>query len=155
MNTIIIVDDKLENLRVLSEMLESDGYNIRGAPDGPTALMMSNADLPDLILLDIRMPDMDGYEVCRRLKADEKTKAIPIIFISALSQSSDKIRAFNSGGVDYITKPFQVEEVLARVKTHLSLRDMNTRLQHEITQRQKAEKALQKANEYLERRVQL
>jgi len=154
MNIIVIVDDKLENLRVLSEMLESDGYNVRGAPNGQTALTMINADLPDLILLDIRMPDMNGYEVCSRLKADEKTKAIPVIFISALSKSSDKIRAFNSGGVDYITKPFQVEEVLARVKTHLSLRRMNTRLRHEITQRQKAEDAIQKANEELERLVQ-
>ena len=150
---IFIVDDKLPKLKVLSDMLKQREYNIRGAPDGQTALRMIHAVAPDLILLDIRMPGMDGYEVCRRLKADKKTREIPVIFISALGESMDKVSAFNAGGVDYITKPFQIEEVLARVETHLSLREMNIRLQLEIAEREKAEDALRKTNDELEMRV--
>ncbi|MDM8518319.1 response regulator [Desulfobacterales bacterium HSG16] len=151
---IFIVDDKLPNLRVMSDMLKQHGYTVRGVPDGATALRMIHADIPDLILLDIRMPGMDGYKVCRHLKEDEKTMDIPVIFISAMDESVDKVKAFNVGGIDYITKPFQIEEVLARVETHLSLRDMNIRLRQEIIQRKKAEDALQKVNDELEYRVQ-
>ncbi len=119
---ILIVDDTLANLRVLSSMLTEQRYKVRGVSNGPMALTVARSATPDLILLDINMPDMDGYEVCRHLKEEQKTREIPIIFISALDEVSDKIQAFMAGGVDYVTKPFQFEEVLARVETHLVLR---------------------------------
>lgn len=127
---IVIVDDNPNNLRVLSNMLQQFGYKVRPALDGAMALKSVFANPPDLILLDIRMPDMDGYEVCQQLKLNPTTAEIPIIFVSALQDTEDKLMAFKSGGVDYITKPFQLEEVLARVKAHLSLyriqRDLQT-----------------------------
>ena len=157
---ILIVDDTIQNLQFLSDILTQSDYSVTGAPDGPTALMIAGNEPPDLILLDIRMPGMDGYEVCERLKSDAKTRNIPIIFLSALDDLQDKIRGFSLGGADYITKPFQDEEVLARVKTHISLRQMQQRLeeqnlclQKEIVERRKAEKALKKANNELEIRV--
>ncbi len=125
---IVIVDDNPNNLRVLSSMLQQFGYKVRPALDGAMALKSIFANPPDLILLDIRMPEMDGYEVCRQLKLNSHTAEIPIIFVSALQDTEDKLMAFKSGGVDYITKPFQLEEVLARVKAHLSLH----RIQHEL-----------------------
>lgn len=143
---ILIVDDAFPNLKVLSAILTEHGYEVRGAPNGPTALMVAQADPPDLILLDIRMPDMDGYEVCRRLKADARTGAIPIIFLSALDNPEDKAQGFAVGGVDYITKPFEPQEVLARVATHLAL--------HVLQQQLAAQNAeLQRLNQELERRV--
>jgi len=126
---ILIVDDAPANLRLLSQMLAEQGYHVRPVPDGPLALAAVQAELPDLILLDVRMPEMNGYEVCERLKADTETRDIPIIFISALDATQDKVRAFGAGGVDYVTKPFQVEEVLARIETHLALRSLQARLQ--------------------------
>ncbi len=126
---ILIIDDTISNLQVLSEMLDKHGYEARGVPDGPTALIIAGEQTPDLILLDIKMPDMDGYEVCQRLKADDKTRDVPIIFISALDEITDKVKGFEVGGVDYITKPFQVEDVLARVETHLTLRNLQKQLQ--------------------------
>lgn len=126
---ILIVDDTPANLRLLSQMLAERGYRVRPVPDGRLALAAVAAEPPDLILLDIRMPEMDGYEVCGRLKAEADTREIPILFISALDATHDKVRAFTVGGVDYITKPFQIEEVLARVETHLALRDLQRRLQ--------------------------
>jgi sigma-B regulation protein RsbU (phosphoserine phosphatase) len=126
---ILIVDDTPANLRLLSKMLAEQGYQVRPVPDGSLALAATQAEPPDLILLDIRMPEMDGYEVCQHLKADAQTCDIPIIFISALDATQDKVRAFAVGGVDYVTKPFQVEEVLARVETHLALRRLQKRLQ--------------------------
>jgi sigma-B regulation protein RsbU (phosphoserine phosphatase) len=126
---ILIVDDTPANLQLLSKMLVEQGYRARPVPNGSMALSVAQVEPPDLVLLDIRMPDMDGYAVCERLKADEKTRDIPIIFISALDATQDKIRAFQVGGLDYITKPFQVEEVLARVETHLALRKLQTMLQ--------------------------
>ncbi len=137
---ILIVDDTLANLRVLSNMLTEQGYKVRGVPNGPMALTVAGSALPDLILLDINMPEMDGYEVCQRLKEDEQTRDIPIIFISALDEVMDKVKAFTVGGVDYITKPFQFEEALARVENHLMLRSL--------------QKQLQEANDELERRVE-
>jgi signal transduction histidine kinase len=157
---ILIVDDTFQNLQILADMLSKSGYSVTGAPDGPTALMIAEHEPPELILLDIRMPDMDGYEVCKNLKSDKKTKSIPVIFLSALDELQDKIRGFSIGGADYITKPFQDEEVLARVNTHISLRKMqqqleqqNILLQKEIIERKKAEEALKKANDELEIRV--
>ena len=119
---ILVVDDTPANLELLSGMLKERCYKIRAAISGKLALQAARNEPPDLILLDINMPGMDGYEVCRRLKDDEKLKDIPVIFLSALSETSDKINAFSAGGVDYITKPFQVEEVQARVETHLTLK---------------------------------
>lgn len=126
---ILIVDDVPANLRLLSQMLAEQGYRVRPVPDGALALAAVEAEPPDLILLDVRMPEMNGYEVCEQLKAEPRTCDIPVIFISALDATQDKVRAFGAGGVDYVTKPFQVEEVLARVKTHLALRNLQTRLQ--------------------------
>ena len=126
---ILIVDDTPANLRLLSQMLAEHGYRVRPVPDGPLALEATRAEVPDLILLDIRMPEMDGYQVCEHLKADAQTRDIPIIFISALDATQDKVRAFTVGGVDYVTKPFQFEEVLARVETHLALRRLQKQLQ--------------------------
>jgi signal transduction histidine kinase len=134
---ILIVDDTPANLRLLSNMLAEQGYKVRSVINGQMALTAAQASPPNLILLDIRMPEMNGYEVCERLKADEDTRDIPIIFISALDATQDKVKAFTVGGVDYITKPFQLEEVLARVETHLALRNLQKSLQREIVERDK------------------
>ena len=131
---ILIVDDTPDNLRLLGGMLTERGYKVRAAPSGERALATVEKELPDLILLDIMMPQMDGYEVCRRLKEDEHTRHVPVIFISALDQVFDKLTAFSVGGVDYITKPFQLEEVLARIHTHITLQDMRRRLQKQNEQ---------------------
>ena len=135
-----MVDDTPASLRLLSELLTQHGYRVRPAADGALALKSVAAKTPDLILLDVNMPGMDGYEVCRRLKADEKSSRIPVIFISAFGDTRQKVTGFEAGGLDYITKPFEAEEVLARVKTHLRLRQ--------------AEEALRNAQNTLELRVQ-
>ena len=127
--TILVVDDTPANVRFLVGTLAEVGYNVRPAIDSQSALVGALEEPPELILLDIQMPNMNGYEVCTKLKADERTKDIPVIFISALSEVLDKVKAFGVGGVDYITKPFQVEEVLARVETHLSLRSLQKSLE--------------------------
>ncbi|OLP17400.1 hypothetical protein BST81_16525 [Leptolyngbya sp. 'hensonii'] len=129
---ILIVDDSADNLRVLSSTLTEQGYEVRAAKSGSMALMGAQTANPDLILLDIRMPEMDGYEVCQRLKQNPQTSEIPIIFISALDEPLDKMRAFTIGGADYITKPFQVEEVVARIKNQLIIRQ----LQKQVTEQQ-------------------
>lgn len=126
---ILIVDDTPANLRLLSRMLVEQGYKVRPVPDGPLALAAASAEPPDLILLDICMPGMDGYEICGRLKADAQTRDIPVIFISSVREVDAKVRAFAAGGVDYVTKPYNVEEVLARVETHLALRNLQKSLQ--------------------------
>ena len=126
---LLIVDDKPANLRLLTAMLVEQGYKVRSAINGPLALTATQAAPPDMILLDINMPEMNGFEVCERLKADKDSRDIPIIFISALDETADKVKAFTIGGVDYITKPFQLEEVLARVETHLTLRRLQKQLQ--------------------------
>ena len=120
--SVLVVDDTIENLRLLSDLLGEQGYEVRAVTSGRQALQAVEHDPPDLILLDITMPEMDGYEVCRRLKATERSKDVPVIFLTALTDTADKVRAFDAGGVDYVTKPFQFEEVLARVKTHVALR---------------------------------
>lgn len=119
---ILVVDDTTANLHLLNSILTQQGYKVRPVPNGRIALKSAQAKPPDLILLDIMMPQMDGYEVCKQLKANQKTQNIPVIFISALDEVLDKVKAFSVGGVDYVTKPFQVEEVLARIETHLTLR---------------------------------
>ena len=126
--SILVVDDSLDNLRVLSATLSASDYDIRCAKNGSVALKAIAATPPDLILLDIQMPDLDGYEVCQQLKANVQTRYIPIIFISALDEALDKVKAFSVGGVDYITKPFQVAEVLARVRNQLDLQAAKVQL---------------------------
>ncbi|OLP15497.1 hybrid sensor histidine kinase/response regulator [Leptolyngbya sp. 'hensonii'] len=135
---ILIVDDTPSNLRLLSTILVQHGYEVRSAINGAAALMAIEATLPDLILLDINMPRMNGYDVCAQLKAQEDTKDIPIIFLSALDETTDKVRAFQVGGVDYITKPFQVEEVLVRVETQLSQQRLKQELEAARTEALKA-----------------
>ncbi|MGL5872457.1 MAG: two-component system response regulator [Xenococcaceae cyanobacterium] len=139
---ILVVDDTPDNLRVLSASLSEKGYQVRCAKNGSMALITATKEPPDLILLDIKMPDMDGYEVCQKLKANEKTCDIPIIFLSALDDVFDKLKAFSVGGVDYITKPFQVEEVKIRVKHQLDLQaakaaiyQLNNQLEQKVQQR--------------------
>ncbi len=153
---ILLVDDTPNNLRLLSVMLKKQGYKVRKALNGQMALDSVAANLPDLILLDISMPEMDGYEVCERLKTQEETREVPVIFISALDNVFDKVKAFEVGGIDYITKPFQDAEVFARVENQLQIQQLqfslkqktkelekqNILLQQEICDREKVENAL-------------
>jgi PAS domain S-box-containing protein len=132
---ILAVDDDSDSLQLLTGLLDTNGYRVRPASSGSLALRSVAARLPDLILLDVKMRDMDGYEVCRRLKADEKSRNIPIIFISGLAESAEKVHGFSAGGVDYISKPFQPEEVLARIKTHLRLRELTLDLEQIVHKR--------------------
>lgn len=125
---ILIVDDTPANLTVLSAILTKQGYRVRPAISGELALKAAQKAAPDLILLDVQMPGMDGYEVCRRLKAEPLLAHIPIIFISALDDAANKVAAFQAGGVDYVSKPFQIAEVLARVENHLTLRQQRAEL---------------------------
>ncbi|HAJ62393.1 MAG TPA: hybrid sensor histidine kinase/response regulator, partial [Cyanobacteria bacterium UBA8543] len=150
--TILAVDDTPANLHLLAKMLSKQGYKLRIIPDCEQALNSAQAYPPDLILLDILMPQMDGYKVCSLLQADEQTKNIPVIFISALNEGFDKVKAFEVGGVDYITKPFIAEEVIARVENQLRLKaqekqllEQNARLTSEIEERKLAEEKLKKS----------
>ncbi len=149
-SNILIVDDMPANLRVLSFMLTEQGHQVRPALSGQLALTAVHEAPPDLILLDVAMPDMDGYEVCQQLKADERTADIPIIFISARGETEDKVKALTLGGVDYITKPFQLEEVLSRVNTHLSLRHLQKSLREKNIQLKEKNLQLQEKNAQLE-----
>ncbi len=149
--TILIVDDTPANLDLLSKMLEEKGYSVRPTTSGKFALKSVEISPPDLILLDIKMPEMDGYEVCRHLKGKQQTADIPVIFISALDESEDKIKAFQAGGVDYVTKPFQTEEVLARIHTHLTLRHMQQDLERLVRDRTSE---LLHSNEELHREIE-
>jgi signal transduction histidine kinase len=130
--SILVIDDVPENLRLLAEILSGKHYKVRVARNGATGIESALVAPPDLILLDIMMPGMDGYQVCEQLKANARTQDIPVIFITAMNQVSDKVRAFSMGGVDYITKPFQVKEVLARVEIHLTLKHTQHQLQAHI-----------------------
>ncbi|MGD8909048.1 MAG: response regulator [Chromatiales bacterium] len=167
-NKILVVDDSTANLQLLMNLLTEQGYTVYPASDGELALEFVQSKLPDLILLDIRMPGMDGYEVCRRLQADERTRSVPIVFLSALEDEHDKVKGFQAGGVDYITKPFQPEEMLARVRIHLRMRELtealeqevdartnalmitNKRLEEEIEERTKAQKALHESRQRMD-----
>lgn len=151
-NQIVIVDDNPQSLATLKRILTNQGYQVHPAISGEIALPLISKTLPDLILLDILMPGMNGYEVCQRLKADENTRNVPVIFISALGETMDKIKAFNVGGIDYVTKPFQIEEVVARVKTHLTVRNLqkdleeaNCELEHQIQEQRRLNSELQAA----------
>jgi two-component sensor histidine kinase/CheY-like chemotaxis protein len=168
---ILIADDSNANLRLLSEILAESGYVVRQASDGAAALRLARSDPPDLILLDIMMPLLDGFDVCRFLKAGAETRDIPVVFMTSLSETRDKVKGFKIGAADYITKPFQAEEILARVKTLLSLHTMRKKLEarnaellranedlasannalgREIAERKQAEEALEKYRESLE-----
>jgi diguanylate cyclase (GGDEF)-like protein/PAS domain S-box-containing protein len=172
---ILIVDDLPDNLRMLSTTLAEQGYEVRCAKNGAMALRGAHTAPPDLILLDVKMPNMNGYEVCQHLKAEQQTRDIPVIFMSALDEVLDKVKAFEVGGLDYITKPFQIEEVLARIKSQLALQAAkaeirklnaeleqrvqqrtaqlvaaNQQLQREIAERKQAEKLLQESEARLE-----
>jgi two-component system sensor histidine kinase/response regulator len=138
---IMAVDDNPANLKLLEGMLRQQGYHVRSFPRGRLALAAAVENPPELILLDINMPEMTGYEVCERLKSNDKLARIPVIFLSALGEAEDKVKAFHSGGVDYIAKPFQLEEVQARVETHIEL--------------QRLQRALQLENDHLEEVVGL
>ncbi|MBW4492058.1 MAG: PleD family two-component system response regulator [Oscillatoria princeps RMCB-10] len=160
---ILVVDNQPDNLRLLSAILAAQGYRVQKAISGKLALKAALAAPPDLILLDINMPEMNGYEVCLQLKASAQTCDIPVIFISGLDNVADKVQAFRVGGTDYITKPFQLEEVVVRVESQLTIRrlqmklqektrlleEQNEKLLQEIESRRSAEAALQKANEKL------
>ncbi len=132
---ILIVDDTPANLTLLSGLLKEKGHRVRPVPGGRLALKAVESEPPDLILLDINMPEMNGFEVCERLKGDRRFSDIPVIFISALTETLDKVKAFNTGGVDYITKPFQFEEVDARVTAHLELRRYEKSLQNLVREK--------------------
>jgi two-component system, sensor histidine kinase and response regulator len=142
---ILIVDDTPENLILLSSTLTDRGYKVRSVINGAMALMGAQAAPPDLIMLDIKMPDMDGYEVCQRLKENPQTHEIPVIFISALDEVFDKVKAFTSGGVDYIQKPFQIEEVLARIENQLTIQRLQVQLQAQNCQLQQTQVELEQA----------
>ena len=135
MADILIVDDESANLRLLSDLLARESYLVRPADSSQLAIKSALEQPPKLILLDVKMPEMDGFEVCRRLKQDKRTSDIPIIFVSALRDTQEKVRGFGAGGVDYISKPFQEEEVLARVRTHLELRNMQLLLEEMVAKR--------------------
>jgi PAS domain S-box-containing protein len=157
--SILIIDDTPANLKLLTDIL-SHGYRVSPASSGRLALKSLALTIPDIILLDIRMPEMDGFEVCHRLKSDELTREIPVIFISALDEIEDKVKGFHAGAVDYITKPFQSEEVIARVKAHLSIRQLqrqlkgqNVKLMEEIAERQQIQEELRTYQIHLEELV--
>jgi formate hydrogenlyase transcriptional activator len=157
---LLIADDELSSRQSLAVLLNRKGYEVRCAPNGGTALKSAAEAPPELILLDVRLPDMDGYQICRRLRKDPRTAGIPVIFISALQNVVDKVKGFAAGGVDYLPKPFHDEELLARVETHLALKRLreqveaqNARLRQEIANSKRAEEAFRKAHDELEGRV--
>ncbi|MDX2243959.1 MAG: PleD family two-component system response regulator [Leptolyngbyaceae cyanobacterium bins.302] len=150
---LLIVDDHPDNLRVLATILTQQGYKVRKALSGTTALETIQVLVPDLILLDIEMPHMNGFQVCSALKATAQTREIPVIFLSGMDNVADKVKAFAVGGADYITKPFQAEEVLARVQHQLTLQQQKRQLQQEIYERSQVELALREANQKLQRLV--
>lgn len=160
-SSILVVDDNANNLEVMSETLITAGFQVAVAIDGESAIEQIEYHLPELILLDVMMPGIDGYQTCQRIKANPKTFDIPIVFMTALSDINSKVKGFSLGAVDYITKPFQREEVLARVRVQLQLRnlartleDQNQILKQEISQRENVEASLVKLNQQLEQRVQ-
>ena len=133
--TILIIDDNITNLKVAVDYLEAYSYKILTASNGQKGVERAIFTQPDLILLDVMMPGIDGFETCERLKANEKTAAIPVIFMTALADSADKVRGFKSGGIDYITKPLDAAEVVNRVRTHLTLRELQTELESKVQER--------------------
>jgi len=146
---ILLVDDLPENLKLLTDSLSQLGYTVRSVVSGSRALKTAKSKLPDIILLDVKMPEMDGYQVCEAFKNDPDLCDIPILFISALDEAFDKLKAFQVGGVDYITKPFQIEEVVARLEAHLTIQKQHKRLQNEIVKRKEIEEILYQSRSLL------
>lgn len=138
--SVLVVDDTPANLEILTQMLKDKGHRPRPVPSGAMALRAAEHEPPDLVLMDINMPEMDGFETCRKLKASDSLSQVPVLFISARSDTYDKIQAFRSGGVDYITKPFDLDEVTARVETHLELSRLQTELEAQYRQLARMEK---------------
>lgn len=149
--SILIVDDDVESLRLLSELLTQSGYRVRAVDSGGMAIKSTKVKVPDIILLDVKLPDMDGYEVCHRIKSDPVTREIPVIFISAYSETTNKVVGFDLGGVDFISKPFDGPEVLARIRTHLDLHQLTHRLEKLVDQ---GTADLAAANQQLESQIQ-
>lgn len=143
---VLIVDDKPENLDLLCQALEPEGYNVLVAPNGEVALKIATRIQPDLILLDIMMPGIDGFEVCRRLKTNPVTADVPVIFITAHTDTKKMVEGFQAGGVDYITKPFQHEEVRIRVRNHLTIKFLQDGLRHANAKLEKAYQQLEADN---------
>lgn len=142
MSTLLIVDDLPANLAMLIDAASAEGFRVLLAENGERALKLAPKAQPDLILLDVNMPGIDGLETCRRLKADTATREIPVIFVTALDDVLDKVAGLEAGGVDYVTKPLQPVEVLARVRVHLELRRLRRELQDEVRRREEAERSL-------------
>src|SRR5271170_1784566 len=140
--TILIADDNPTNLKVLFEYLSAQGYRVLIAEDGAGAIEQAQYGSPDLILLDVMMPGLDGFETCKKLKESPETRDIPVIFMTAISETASVLKGFSVGAVDYITKPLQRDEVLVRVQNHISIRRLQRELQAEIVVRQKAEEEL-------------
>ncbi len=142
--SVMIVDDLPANLRLMARMLQKEKFRVRPFPSGRLALSSAHQDPPDLIVLDISMPEMDGYQVCAHLKASAALRDIPVIFLSALDDTVDKVRAFKAGGVDYVTKPFQLEEIRARISTHLTHRQLEREL---VTRNEQLQTSLDRLQE--------
>ena len=132
---ILAVDDTPNSLRLLTDILKEEGYEVRSAISGELALHAATSNPPELVLLDIRMPEMDGFEVCRRLKAQPETRNVPVIFVSAAVETDEKVKGFELGAVDYVTKPYQRDELLARVRTHLELNRLRNHLEGVVEER--------------------
>lgn len=147
--TILIVDDVVENLRFLSEVLTKGGYKVRSVTNGGMALKTVASNQPDIILLDIKMPGMDGYQVCEALKSSEGTSEIPVIFLSALDEEMDKVKGFQVGGVDYIIKPFHPKEIIARIETHLTIQQQKYQLRQQIEKHQQTAEILYQSRSLL------
>ena len=141
---ILAVDDTAASLRLLTDILKEEGYEVRSAISGELALHAAFNNPPDLVLLDIRMPEMDGYEVCRRLKAEAATRDVPVIFVSAVSETDEKVHGFGIGAVDFVTKPYQRDELMARVRTHLELNRLRNHLEDLVDERTAALKESEK-----------
>jgi diguanylate cyclase (GGDEF)-like protein len=148
---ILLVDDRIENLNLLADMLTDNGYEVRQVLSGKQALKVVNYEPPELILLDIMMPEMDGYKVCEDLKKNPNTVNIPVIFISAKNSIFDKVKGFQIGGVDYITKPFFLPEVLCRIDTHITIYRHKKILAQEIAEKEKIQRKLEKVNQQLKK----
>lgn len=142
---IVVVDDIKDNVHFLVDTLKAEGYRVRPALSGATALTIVENETPDMVLLDIMMPVMDGYEVCRKILGRRETRNVPIIFLSALDDVTDKVKGFQAGGIDYITKPFLAEEVLARIRAHLSIKRLQTELMDQNTHLKQLNEELQHA----------
>ncbi len=152
--TILIVDDELASVQLLSHILKASGYQVQATTRSAEALQIARTQRLNLILLDVMMPGLDGFEVCRQLKANESSQDVPVLFLSALADIEDKIRAFGVGAADYITKPFQSREILARVATHLALRSLQQRLEAANQELERQNAVLQKRNEEMEQALQ-